>query len=170
MSTLGEIKKAIQNIAATQGRADSMLFEAEVVSVSDETITVKADGMELTDVRTCASTDGDNQNFRIYPKVGSTVVCIDLSGSRRTDCLVLQYSLIDKVSIHEGKHTAIYGDLLVEQLKNLSGRVDALYEGIQQAVPTPQDGGAAILGTLKGKIAGKQSEDYSKVEDKTLIH
>ena len=61
-------------------------------------------------------------------------------------------------------------DLLVEQLKNLTERVDALYQGIKQAVPTPQDGGSAILTTLKAKIAGKRSGDYSKVEDNTLKH
>lgn len=169
MSTLGDIKQTIQEIAAQNGVAKKMVFDAEVVSVSDEFISIRTEDMEITEVRTCAVTDGNKNNIRIYPKVGSSVVCLDIGGDQR-DIIVLQYSEIDKISIHKGEHTTIYGDLLVDQLKNLTDRVDALYEGIQQAVPTPQDGGAAILGTLKGKIAGKQSEDYSKVEDKTLIH
>lgn len=169
MSILEEIKRAIREIAKENGEAKNMVFEAEVVSVQDETISVRSEEMELTEVRTCSVTDGNSRNLRIYPKVGSTVVCLDIGGDRR-DIIVLQYSEIDRISIHEGRHTSVNADLLVEQLKNLTGRVDALYQGIQQAVPTPQDGGSAILTTIKAKIAGKQSEDYSKVEDETLMH
>lgn len=169
MSTLDEIKRAIQQMAYAHGRADNMIFEAEVADVQDETISVRTEDMELTSVRTCATTDGNKQNLRIYPKVGSTVVCLDLGGDRR-DIIVLQYSEIDKVTIHKGEHTSLYGDLLVDQLNNLTKRVDAIYDMFSNWTPTPQDGGAALKTQATAKLTGKQSEDYSKVEDKTLMH
>lgn len=168
MSTLEEIKRAIREMSS--GHIDGMIFEAEVVKVSDETISVKEDGTELTEVRTCADTDGDRQNLRIYPKVGSTVVCLDLSGDKRTDIIVIQYSKIEKVTIHGGEHTSVNGDLLVEQLKNLTARVDALYDAFRSWTPAAQDGGSALKTTAMAKISGKQSEDYSRVEDKTIKH
>lgn len=169
MSTLDEIKRAIREIAKENGVANDMVFEAEVVSVQDETITIKAEDMEMSEVRTCATTDGNKQNLRIYPKVGSTVVCLDLGGDRR-DIIVLQYSEIDKVTVHKGEHTSLYGDLLVDQLNNLTKRVDAIYDMFSSWTPTPQDGGAALKTQATAKLTGKQSEDYSKVEDKTLMH
>lgn len=168
MSTLDEIKRAIREIAKENGVANDMVFEAEVVSVQDETISVRTEDMELTSVRTCATTDGNKQNLRIYPKVGSTVVCMDLGGDRR-DIIVLQYSDIDKVTLHKGAHTSVYGDLLVEQLNNLTKRVDAIYDMFSGWTPTPQDGGAALKTQASSKLI-YQSEDYSKVEDKTLMH
>lgn len=169
MSALSEIKDLIQQIAANNGRADNMVFEAEVIEVEDETITIWAEDMELTRVRTCASSDGDTQNLRIYPVVGSTVVCLDIAGDRR-DIVVLQYSAIDHVTIHGGKHTTINGDLLVDQLQNLTDRVDALYEAFKNWSPVSQDGGSALKGLLTTALSKNKTEDYSKVEDKTIKH
>lgn len=169
MSTLGDIKQTIQEIAAQNGVAKKMVFDAEVVSVSDEFISIRAEGMEITEVRTCAVTDGNKNNIRIYPKVGSSVVCLDIGGDQR-DIIVLQYSEIDKISIHKGEHTTVYGDLLVEQLKNLTDRVDALYNVLGGWKVIPQDGGQALKTLVDSMLTGKKSEDYSKVEDKTLIH
>ena len=169
MSTLGDIKQIIQEIAAQNGVAKKMVFDAEVVSVSDEFISIRTEDMEITEVRTCAVTDGNKNNIRIYPKVGSSVVCLDIGGDQR-DIIVLQYSEIDKISIHKGEHTTIYGDLLVDQLKNLTDRVDALYNVLSGWKVIPQDGGQALKTLVDSMLTGKQSEDYSKVEDKTLIH
>lgn len=169
MSTLGDIKQTIQEIAAQNGVAKKMVFDAEVVSVSDEFISIRTEDMEITEVRTCAVTDGNKNNIRIYPKVGSSVVCLDIGGDQR-DIIVLQYSEIDKISIHKGEHTTIYGDLLVDQLKNLTDRVDALYNVLSGWKVIPQDGGQALKTLVDSMLTGKQSEDYSKVEDKTLIH
>lgn len=169
MSALNDIKELIQKIAANNGRADNMVFEAEVVSVEDETIVIWSEEMELTRVRTCAATDNNANNLRIYPKKGSSVVCLDIAGDRR-DIIVLQYSEIDKISLHKGEHTTVYGDLLVEQLKNLSGRVDALYNLFSSWTPVAQDGGSALKTLASSTLAGKQGEDYSKIEDNTLKH
>lgn len=169
MSTLGDIKQTIQEIAAQNGVAKKMVFDAEVVSVSDEFISIRTEDMEITEVRTCAVTDGNKNNIRIYPKVGSSVVCLDIGGDQR-DIIVLQYSEIDKISIHKGEHTTVYGDLLVEQLKNLTDRVDALYNVLSGWKVIPQDGGQALKTLVDSMLTGKKSEDYSKVEDKTLIH
>lgn len=169
MSTLNDIKESIQEMAGINGKANNMVFDAEVKAVSDEYITIESDGMELTQVRTCATTNGNKQNFRIYPKVGSSVVCLDLAGDRR-DIIVIQYSEIDRVSIHEGKHTTANADELLKQLKNLTDRVDALYNAINYSAFGTADGGKVLQANMQAYLVGKQSEDYSKIEDKTLKH
>ena len=168
MTALEEIKELIRKIAQN-GKSSDLVFEAEVVKVSDETITIRTEGMDISEVRTCSATDGNRQNLRIYPRIDSTVVCLDIGGDRR-DIIVLQYSDIEKISIHGGEHTSVNGDLLVEQLKNLTDRVDTLYDIFKSWTPVAQDGGSALKATATTKMAGKRREDYSRIEDETLKH
>lgn len=60
---------------------------------------------------------------------------------------------------------------LKTQLDILSGRLDSVVNGINNAVPGSQDGGAAILATMKASIAAyTQKEDFSEIESDTVLH
>ena len=63
---------------------------------------------------------------------------------------------------------------LKTQLDILSGRLDSVVNGIKSAVPTPQDGGAALQTQIKTSIetyeqaSGK--EDFSEIESDKVLH
>lgn len=171
MSRIEELRTAIQAIAEQSvGNTNDLVFEAEVAEVQDETITILTEGMRLTDVRTCAMTDGDDANLRIYPAVGSTVVCLDASAGARRDVVVLQYSAIRKITVNGGEQSVPNGTELKSQLEVMSQRIDALYDAIRNSPTGKQDGGELYKQSMVTSLADVKKERFDEIEDKTLLH
>lgn len=172
MSVLEDIRSTIIDISQQGSDQRTPYHIGKVKSVSDdgETCAVICGETEWTDVRITAVSDGEC-DVKMYPKVGSFVMLVDLSNGSMSDLAVAMYSKFDKIELGEAKHTAANADVLKKELLKLTKRVDAIFDAIRNGTTTAQDGGAAykssmtaILGTATDK------EDWSGIENSNIKH
>ncbi|MEE3485094.1 MAG: hypothetical protein VZQ98_12325 [Bacteroidales bacterium] len=172
MSVESKIKDTIRDIARQGRGADTCFHTAVVRSVAEngETCSVEAYGTTWTDVRLTAVADG-GCDVKVFPKVGSPVLVADLSNGSMSDLAVIMYSRFDRIELGTAEHTAANADVLRRELDKLTRRVDTIIRAIENAVPTPQDGGAGLKSTMVAvlqTITGK--EDFSGIEDSKIKH
>lgn len=172
MSVLDDIRRTILDISNQEHAQRSSYHVAVVRSVSDsgETCDVIIEGAEFTDVRMTAVADGDC-DMKVYPKVGSKVLVVDLSNGGMSDLAVTMYSQFEKLELGTAEHTIVNGDILKTELDKLSDRVDTIIRAIRNATPTPQDGGAGLKSTMVATLSTiTQKEDFSKIQDDKIKH
>jgi hypothetical protein len=123
----------------------------------------------------------------IEPTIGSNVKIIF---SQYVEPVVVQYSEIDNITIIADANINItadaqitfndgsYGGLcktqeLQKQLATLSGRVQALFDAINNSVvvTTPPDNGAGLKASMMTFLTSfTQQEDFSKIENTKITH
>lgn len=169
MSVERDIKETIRGIAGRTGR--EILFQAEVKSVSDETCDVEDDGVVYKDVMLTA-VGGYPSALNIKPTKGSTVVVADLSQGDRRLLMVAKYTEVESVSIWQGKNGGLCNvPELKKQLERMSKRIDTIIDAINNATPSPQDGGASLKSTMMTTLQTiLQKEDFSEIEDERFKH
>ena len=172
MAKGSEVRDVIRKICGVDNQG-LIFFNAEVVTVDDETCTVKRNGIEHTDVRLAAVVDGNTKNLLIKPKVGSMVLIADLSEGLMRDLAIIGWSEVETITINGGDLGGLTKTkVLKTQLDKLTKRVDALISAINGApVATPADGGAAAQTYTKTKLALiVDKEDFGNIEDVKIKH
>jgi hypothetical protein len=117
------------------------------------------------DVRLLA---GDGNGLTYIPKVGSVVIVkmiSDVSG------FVAMFSQLDNIQFLDGS----FGGLtktpeLKIQLDKTKEVVDAIKDSLTNWTTVPNDGGAALKTFFAGQIAGKNTGDYSDIENDKITH
>ena len=123
------------------------------------------DDADILDVRLLA---GDGNGLTYIPKVGSVVIVkmiSDVSG------FVAMFSQLDNIQFLDGS----FGGLtktpeLKTQLDKTKEVVDAIKDSLTNWTTVPNDGGAALKTFFAGQIAGKDTGDYSDIENDKITH
>ena len=107
--------------------------------------------------------------FLVTPVIGSAVIATFLS---RNTAFISLYSEIESVEIRGGD---LGGLVKVEELKSelakLTARVDGIISAINNGVPVPTDGGAALQTTIKAALATiVNKEDFTNIENENVKH
>lgn len=156
-------------------------FVAEVLEVdrSDDTCLVKPeDGPELYGVRLKSVVDELQHKVVIYPKIGSLVMC-SLVENNPNEAYISKYGEIEEVVLDVKKVTINGGELggmvkakeLEEQLNKHKAILEAILQ-VMNGAPLTQPGGApSVLQTaLKTALTGKQTGDFSNLQNEQLLH
>lgn len=115
MNNLSKIKESIQSIAGRNINNDCYVVGV-VTETNGTTCSVKInETLTLTDVLCVAADDGDSDNIKIKPAIGSKVLMADLSGGTLRQMVVVAYTQIavlempkiDNIIINGGENGAI---------------------------------------------------------------
>jgi hypothetical protein len=167
----------IRGLLKSFGKGDifqSLFFTAEVVSAEDEKCSVKMGTTTLSDVRTGAVIDGEANNLRIKPTVGSMVLVADLSGGGMSDLAVIGFSKIDTITINGGE---LGGLVKIQKLEDNLNSLKTMIESIHAALPSAftaigaaaAAAGAAGATAYTQAMAGK-SISIVDMEDEKIKH
>lgn len=168
MTAEEQIRRAIKKIA---GERKPIIIPAKIKDVNEQqrTCTVEFEGIELTDVRLTADKNSDSY---ILP-VKNTYVLLAFIENSETDAIVIAYSEIEKIVINNGKNGGLIKiKELEKELKKINSILQAMMNVIKgSAIPEPGNGSPSAFQTaLKGALAGKILPDYSKIENKKILH
>ncbi|MBQ3690291.1 MAG: hypothetical protein II937_10610 [Bacteroidales bacterium] len=141
MAAEDNLIRLIEKVVAHYGN-DGFIV-GEVVSVDKKSLTCDIKLDEELILSKCRLNAVEPQEtgdcFAVIPKIGSFVSGVATADLR--DVLIVSFSEIDEVIIKAPK---IEINDFKTQLDKLSARVDGIISAIQNGVPTPQDGGAAL--------------------------
>ena len=159
-----------------------------VVDKKERTCTVERDDLPtLFDVRLNAILNPGDSQVTIFPKSGSRVLCALVEG-QPTDAFVLTATDVEEVSGKVGEVSLQWnaegvtlnggklGGLvkakeLTAQLSKLTARVDGIISALNGGVTQAQDGGAALISSIKVALAAlKDREDFSSLENEKVKH
>lgn len=166
MSKESEIKRLLREIIGDSGLP---FIHAEVVSVDDETCTVKRNGLEITDVRLGAVINGNTKNLIIKPKVRSMVLIADMSLGTMRDLAIIGWSEVDTITINGGE----FGGLV--KIEDLTNKLNALvakfnnhtHSGVVTAVVGQATGTIGASGAPVSTASDFNKSDY---EDEKIKH
>jgi hypothetical protein len=166
-----EIRSLIRSIAGA-GSGTSLFFPAQVTEADGETCRAKIGDLEISGIRCGSVADGNENNLKIKPAVGSTVLLADLSGGTMREMAVIAYSRIDALVFDGGSNGGmVKAPELQKQLKKLTGRVDGIMDAIKNAVPGANDGGTSLQATMKAALAKiTDKENFSSIENEKIRH
>ena len=180
MNPLSEIRESIRNMSSGNGGAG--IFTAKVLDTDGDTCRVDIDGLVVSDVRLRAVVNGEESGILVTPKTGSCVTVADLSGGRLTQCVVIGYSEVEKITIDAEAETGIKinggqnGGLvnieeLVNRLNYIENKIGDLMDVFNNWEPTPQDGGAALKLMAATWFPGPiKTSKRSDLEDTSVKH
>jgi hypothetical protein len=164
-------------------------FTAEVLEVDKDNDTCKVqvpEGPELFGISLTAIEDTHSTKVVAYPKPGSMVM-ISLIGNQNSEAYVSKCSDIESFLIKTDKHQLLIaadgsqfddGQLggmvkakeLKTQLDKTNALVQAIADCLNQWVPTPSDGGAALKTLVSSMLPGKQVGNYTDIENPKVKH
>lgn len=150
-----EIRDAIRKICGIDNQG-FLFFNAEVVSVDDETCTVKRNSLEFTDVRLAAVIDGNTKNLLVKPKLGSMVLIADLSEGLMRDLAVIGWSEVETITINGGE----FGGLV--KIQELTNKLNALVQKFNTHTHTVATTGTATAQTGTAAATSVQASQFSK--------
>lgn len=109
MNNLSRIKESIQSIAGRNINDDCYVV-GEVTEANGTTCSVKInETLTLTDVLCVAADDGESNNIKIKPAIGSKVLMADLSGGNLRQMVVVAYTQIAKLEMPKIESLIING-------------------------------------------------------------
>ena len=177
MNNLSRIKESIQSIAG-RNTIDDCYVVGEVTEADGTTCSVKInETLTLTDVLCIATDDGDSNNIKIKPKIGSKVLMADLSGGTLRQMVVVAYTQIaelempkiDSLIINGGENGAIINiDELTDKINKVIDVLNNLinsYNSHTHSVPSFGTSGTAVPSNDNAQYLNKN--DYS---DNTIKH
>lgn len=177
MSKEQDIKEAIRAIA---GRGGGRLWLVGVVkSVEGESCTVDVGGLELTDVRLTAASDGADGKLLLTPKEGSAVLLADLSGGELRDLAVVGYTAVEsieatceQITLNGGENGGLVNiENLVSKLNTIEKDINSLKQAFSTWVPVPQDGGSSLKTSVASWAAQQLMQTQtSDIEDPKITH
>ncbi len=153
----------IQKVIAQTGNDGFITGEVTEVNRNALTCTVKLDvDLNLEGCRLNAVECQERGDcFAVIPKVGSLVSGIATADLR--DVLIVSCSEIDSIIV---KATKIEVNDFKTQIDKMSARIDGIINAINNGVPTPQDGGAALLQSIKlGLQQITDKENFNTLSD-----
>ncbi len=158
------------------------------VDKGERTCTVERDDLPtLFDVRLNATLNPGDNLVTIFPKSGSRVLCALVEG-QPTDAFVLTATEPEEVSGKVGEVSLRWnaegvilnggklGGLvkakeLETQLSKLTARVDGIIGALNGGVPVAQDGGAALIASIKSALATlTDKENFTSLENEKVKH
>ena len=165
MAKGSEVRDVIRKICGIDNQG-LIFFNAEVVTVDDETCTVKRNGIEHTDVRLAAVVDGNTENLLIKPKVGSMVLIADLSEGLMRDLAIIGWSEVDTITINGGD----FGGLV--KIQELTNKLNTLVQAFNTHTHTVATTGTAAAQTGTATAIATQAQPFSKsdYEDTKIKH
>lgn len=177
MNNLSRIKESIQSIAGRNINDDCYVV-GEVTEANGTTCSVKInETLTLTDVLCVAADDGESNNIKIKPAIGSKVLMADLSGGNLRQMVVVAYTQIAKLEmpkiesliINGGKNGAIINiDKLTDKINEVIDVLNNLitsYNSHTHSVQSFGTSGTAVPYNDNARHLNK--DDYS---DKTIKH
>lgn len=178
MNDLSKIRRSIKHIASTGGGHGISL--AEVVALSEQTCSVRIDGITLSDVRLRATIDTNHQSqLLITPKVGSLILVADLSEGKLENLAVFAFSEIEKVELTTPKIVLNGGkndgtvkiNPLVERLNALETDINNLKKALAAWIPAPNDGGETLkTATTNWATATLKTSTKGDLENPNVLH
>lgn len=179
MSKEQDIKQAIRAITGNGG--GRLWLVGVVKSVEGESCTVDVGGLELTDVRLTAASDGTDGKLLLTPKEGSAVLLADLSGGELRDLAVVGYTAVEsieatceQITLNGGENGGLVNiESLQNNLDNIKDYLDAMKKAIGTGF-TSVGASTAANGAL-GKQAfeaqmATQMLNYEDMEDTKITH
>ena len=168
---MNEYTKLKQYLTEIGGVKDITLCQGIVKSVDGCRCDVQIGDIVIPDVRLRASETDDDTQTLITPKTGSAVIVGSLSGDM-TRMVVLQVDSVESIVVNGGKLGGLVNiEQLTARLNAIEDDVNALKNAIGEWTPLPQDGGAALKGTVttwaQQKLTKSRRNDY---EDETIKH
>ena len=165
MAKGSEVRDVIRKICGVDNQG-LIFFNAEVVTVDDETCTVKRNGIEHTDVRLAAVVDGNTKNLLIKPKVGSMVLIADLSEGLMRDLAIIGWSEVETITINGGD----FGGLV--KIQELTNKLNTLVQAFNTHTHNVATTGTAAAQTGTATAIVTQAQQFSKsdYEDTKIKH
>ena len=105
----------------------------------------------------------------ITPAINSVVIATFLS---KDTAFISIYSEVESIALRGDQYGGlILVNELVDQLGKLTARVDGIIDAINNGVPIPQDGGAALQTTIKAALALLvDKENFNNLENNNVKH
>jgi hypothetical protein len=144
-----------------------------VQSVDDDKLTcvvVPLDGPEILDVRLKAGIDEVQDGLVQKPTIGS-IVLVALIGNDQDTRFVIAFSSVDQTLFNGGLNGGLINiQTLITELGKTNSLVNAIKDSLSNWVPVPNDGGAALKNLVNANLPGKNTGDFSDMEDDKVKH
>lgn len=178
-----ELVKLIKDCAIDNSRV------AKVKAVGLESCAVECidDASIIEGVRLKATINKENEGVIITPKVGSYIIVSGIGNSDQMH-FVSMYTEVTAITINMNGQSIVVdkngtvwnggkngGFCIVPELKTqlekLTKRVDDIISAMGKGVPSPGDGGAALIAGINGYLSAiTEKEDFSGIENKKVKH
>lgn len=162
-----DLKQSLKDVVFDGEELYSVICTVKSVEFPTCTVQPLDDEIEIDGIRLVAD---DVQKCVIpVPTIDSIVIVSFLDDSNGFVSLLGE---IESIGLRGDEFNGLIKiDELVKQLNIVTDRIDTIYNAINQGVTAAQDGGAALLGSLKASIATQtEKEDYSDIENKNVTH
>lgn len=155
------------------GKIPAIIEPATVKSVDTENLTCVVeltDETEISDVRLKAAIDGVQDGIVQIPAVDSTVLVASIGNKVSVRCIIM-VSEVSEVLINGGDNGGLINiQTLIAELNKTNAVVDALKDSLLNWTPVPNDGGQALKTYAGTQLAGKDTGDFSNMEDEKVKH
>ena len=141
MNNLSKIKESIQSIAGRNINDDCYVV-GEVIETNGTTCSVKInDTLTLTDVLCVAADDGDSDNIKIKPAIGSKVLMADLSGGTLRQMAVVAYTQIAELEMPKIESLIINGGNkgAIINREDLTGKINEFIDVLNNLITSYND-------------------------------
>ena len=141
MNNLSKIKESIQSIAGRNINDDCYVV-GEVIETNGTTCSVKInDTLTLTDVLCVAADDGDSDNIKIKPAIGSKVLMADLSGGTLRQMAVVAYTQIAELEMPKIESLIINGGNkgAIINIEDLTGKINEVIDVLNNLITSYND-------------------------------
>lgn len=163
-------ERLVRNIREAVGPAPISVYQGIVVSVEDNTCTVRFGSMDVSGVRLRASESADDAQLLLVPRVGTAVIVGSLSGDL-SQLVVLAVDAVERIEINGGK----LGGLI--NIEALTDKLNELVDAFNNHTHTILSG-MIICGTSPNvapvtvpAITNKKAKlDAADYEDDTIKH
>ena len=141
MNNLSKIKESIQSIAGRNINDDCYVV-GEVTDANGTTCSVKInDTLTLSDVLCIAADDGDSDNIKIKPAIGSKVLMADLSGGTLRQMIVVAYTQIAELEMPKIESLIINGGNkgAIINIEDLTGKINEVIDVLNNLITSYND-------------------------------
>lgn len=141
MNNLSKIKESIQSIAGRNINDDCYVV-GKVTDANGTTCSVKInDTLTLSDVLCIAADDGESNNIKIKPAIGSKVLMADLSGGNLRQMIVVAYTQIAELEMPKIESLIINGGNkgAIINIEDLTGKINEVIDVLNNLITSYND-------------------------------
>lgn len=162
----------IQDLIRQLAKTDDELYslECKVVSIDGDSLAelepLNGDP-NLIDIKLIAG--ASDSPVLITPATDSVVIATFLS---KNTAFISLYSEVESVQLRGEQYGGLIKvEELVTQLDKVTARIDGIIDAINNGVPVPQDGGAALQASIKVALALLvDKENFKNLENENVKH
>lgn len=154
------------------GKKPMTVEPATVKSVDSDKLTCVVELMdetEIPDVRLKAAIDNVKDGIVQIPKIDSTVLVARIGESSQR--FVVAVSEVEETLFNGGNNGGLINiQTLIEGLNKTNEVVNAIKDSLLNWTPVASDGGAALQLFANTQLSGKETGDFSSMEDIKVKH